>query len=180
MISFNCIGNMTNTFNVLEAVTWGIDDKIMTRDPFLKFATFNGDRFVGGLVKNEQLSMSRGYKIFYSGAPGAVLEQTGLPQLPVENVVLNKGWNWIGHAPLDTVDVRDIEAIPFIAGGQFNTDDQIKTRAGSDVKLTTHDGGSGFSVWQGNIPQLTPGIGYEVKVAEALSFCYGTFCSVRA
>eukprot|EP00964_Phaeocystis_antarctica_P121293 scaffold84969_cov57-Phaeocystis_antarctica.AAC.1 len=86
MLSFNCIGNMSNTFNVLEAVTWGIDDKIMSRDPFLKFATFNGDRFVGGLVDHDQLSMSRGYKIFYSGAEVAVFAQAGAPQLPVEDV----------------------------------------------------------------------------------------------
>ena len=177
MISFNCIGNMSNTFEVLETATWKIDDKVMTRDPFLKFTTFNGDKFVGGLRISDQLLPSLGYKVFYSGEP-ATLIQTGLPQSPVEDVVLRAGWNWIGHAPLDTVDVRDIEAIPFIAGGQFNTDDQIKTRAGSDVKLTTHDGGSGFSVWQGNIPQLTPGIGYEVKVAKTLSFCYGTSCSL--
>jgi len=179
MISFNCVGGLSNTFKVLESAPWKTDDKIMTRDPFLKFATYVGDKFVGGLINYDQLLPSLGYKILYTGEP-ANLTQTGLPQLPVEDVMLRAGWNWIGHAPLDTVDVRDIEAIPFIAGGQFNTDDQIKTRAGSDVKLTTHDGGSGFSVWQGNIPQLTPGIGYEVKVAEALSFCYGTFCSVRA
>ena len=179
MISFNCIGNMSNTFEVLETATWKIDDKVMTRDPFLKFTTFNGDKFVGGLRISDQLLPSLGYKVFYSGEP-ATLIQTGLPQSPVEDVVLRAGWNWIGHAPLDTVDVRDIEAIPFIAGGQFKADDQIKTRAGSDLKLITHTGKSGPSVWAGDIAQLTPGIGYEVKVAEALSFCYGTFCSVRA
>ena len=41
--------------------------------------------------------MSLGYKVYYSGAPGAVLEQTGLPQLPVQHVTLVYGWNWIGH-----------------------------------------------------------------------------------
>ena len=101
MISFNCIGNMSNTLHVLETVsTWEVDDKILTRDPFLKFATFTGDKFVGGLINNDQLSMSLGYKIYYSGAPGAVFEQTGLPQLPVQHVTLVYGWNWIGHAPL--------------------------------------------------------------------------------
>jgi len=165
---------MSNTFNVLEAVTWGTDDKIITRDPFLKFATFNGDKFVGGLVNYDQLSMSLGYKIFYSGAPGAVLEQTGLPQLPVENVVLNKGWNWIGHVPLHTYDV---EAIKSVGTPGFSVDDQIKTRAGSDVRYTTHNGGSSASIWQGNIPQLTPGIGYEFKVAQSVTFCYGDLCA---
>ena len=40
----------------------------------------------------------------------------------------------------------------------------------ADVKLSTYTGLSGTSVWQGNIDQLTPGIAYEVNVAEALSF----------
>mmetsp|Transcript_13875 Transcript_13875/g.32810 ORF Transcript_13875/g.32810 Transcript_13875/m.32810 type:complete len:180 (-) Transcript_13875:134-673(-) len=179
MISFNCIGNMSNTLQVLETVSWKIDNKIITRDPFLKFATFDGDKFVGGLRISDQLLPSLGYKVFYSGEP-ATLIQTGLPQSPVEDVVLRAGWNWIGHAPLDTVDVRDIEATPFIAGGQFNTDDQIKTRSGSDVKFTTHNGGSGAFVWQGNVPRLMPGIGYEVKVTNELSFCYGNTCSDRS
>ena len=179
MVSFNCVGGLSNTFKVLESAPWKTDDKIMTRDPFLKFATYDGDKFVGGLINHDQLLPSLGYKIFYSGEP-ANLTQTGLPQLPVEDVMLRAGWNWIGHAPLDTVDVRDIEAIPFFfTSGQFNTDDQIKTRSGSDLKLITHTGKSGPSVWAGNIAQLTPGIGYEVNVAEALSFCYGTSCSVR-
>jgi len=178
MVSFNCVGGLSNTFKVLESAPWKTDDKITTRDPILKFATYDGAKFVGGLIKHDQLLSSLGYKIFYSGEP-ANLTQTGLPQLPVEDVTLRAGWNWIGHAPLDPVDVRDIEATPFIAGGQFNTDDQIKTRSGSDVKFTTHNGGSGAFVWQGNVPRLMPGIGYEVNVAEALSFCYGTSCSVR-
>lgn len=46
-----------NTFQVLDTAPWGIDDKIITRDGFLKFATFNGDKFVGGLVYNNQLSI---------------------------------------------------------------------------------------------------------------------------
>eukprot|EP00964_Phaeocystis_antarctica_P068848 scaffold41746_cov67-Phaeocystis_antarctica.AAC.2 len=118
--------------------------------------------------------MSLGYKTFYSGAPGAVLEQTGLPQLPVENVVLQAGWNWIGHAPLHTYDV---DAIKSVGAPGFSVDDQIKTRAGSDVKLTTHDGGSSASIWQGNVPQLMPGTGYEFKVAQSVTFCYGDLCA---
>ena len=164
---------MSDTLQVLKTVSWKIDNKIITRDPFLKFATFDGDKFVGGLVNHDQLSMSLRYKIFYSGAPGAVLEQTGLPQLPVENVVLNEGWNWIGHAPLHTYPINAIESV---GSSRFSVDDQIKTRAGSDVKFTTHNGGSGALVWQGNVPQLMPGIGYEFKVAQAVTFCYGKLC----
>ena len=168
MLSFNCIGNMSDTFNVLEAVTWGVDDKIMTRDPFLKFATFNGDKFVGGLVDYDQLSMSLGYKIFYSGAEGAVSAQAGAPQLPVEDVVLSTGWNWIGHAPLTSYGINT--GITAVGSETFTTDDQIKTRTGSVVSFTTYDG----STFQGGLLELEPGVGYEVKVAQAVTFRYTT------
>jgi hypothetical protein len=147
----------------------------MTRDPFLKFATFTGKKFVGGLVTNDQLSVSLGYKIYYSGAPGAVLEQTGLPQLPEPHVTLSRGWNWIGHAPLRAYPIDKIASV--VGSPQFSTDDQIKTRAGSDLRIATYTGGSP-AIWAGNMDELVPGIGYEVKVAKALSFCYGTSCNV--
>ena len=168
MISFNCIGNISNTWKILETVsTWRVDDKIMTRDGILKFATFtNYGKFEGGLVQNDQLSMSRGYKIYYTGAPGAVLEQTGLPQLPVQDVTLVSGWNWIGHTPLHIYPLNEIDS------PQFSADDQVVTRTGSNLKLSTFTGNQ----WAGNLAQLTPGIGYEFKVSQAVTFCYGDLC----
>ena len=172
MISFNCIGNLSNTNKVLETVsTWETDDKIMTRDPFLKFATFNGVKFVGGLMNHDQLSMSLGYKIYYTGAPDAVFEQTGLPQLPVQHVKLASGWNWIGHAPLHIYPLNEIE--PVHGSPQFSADDQVKTRAGNDLKIATFDG---VDWTAGKVQKLRPGIGYEIKVANAVTFCYGDLC----
>ena len=127
---------MSDTFQVLSSANWQIDDKIMTRDPFLKFAGFDGEKFVGGLINNDQLSMSLGYKVLYTGTPGAVLEQTGLPKLPVENVMLRKGWNWIGHAPLSTYLIYEIAPVV----GSFSADDQLKTRAGTSLKVGTCTG----------------------------------------
>jgi hypothetical protein len=174
MISFNCVGGLSNTFEVLETASWKTDDKIITRDPFLKFATFDGQKFVGGLMNHDQLLPSVGYRVYYTGKP-ANLTQTGLPQLPVENVVLEKGWNWIGHAPLKSYSFDSIEAITRSgSSGQFNVDDQIKMRAGSALKYATYSG----AIWAGDIDEFIPGIGYEIKVAEALSFCYGTSCNV--
>ena len=146
----------------------------MTRDPFLKFAGFDGEKFVGDLINRNQLSMSLGYKVLYTGTPGAVIEQTGLPQLPVENVMLRKGWNWIGHAPLSTYLIDEIEPVV----GSFSTDDQAKTRAGSNVKVGTFTGhiSGGGAQWAGNLVQLTPGVGYEVKVSQVVTFCYGGLC----
>jgi hypothetical protein len=169
MVSFNCVGGLSNTFEVLETASWKVDDKIITRDPFLKFSTFDGQRFVGGLVNHDQLLSSLGYKIYYTGEP-ANLTQTGLPQLPVENVVLRSGWNYIGHAPLHTSQINEIVSV--VGTPPFGTDDQVKTRAGSSLKCSTFDGND----WEGNVAQLTPGIGYEFKVAHALTFCYGDWC----
>ena len=168
MLSFNCIGSISNTFAVLATVQFKIDDKILSRDGFLKFATFDGDKWVGGLVAHDELSPSRGYKIFYSGAEGAVFAQAGDPQLPVEDVVLYKGWNWIGHAPLTSYGINT--GITVVVGETFTVDDQIKTRSGSDVSLTTYDG----STFQGGLLELEPGVGYEVKVAQAVTFRYTT------
>ena len=166
MISFNCIGTISNTWEILETLsTWGVDDKIITRESVLKFATFDGDNFVGGLVNHNQLSMSLGYKVYYSGAPGAVLEQTGLPQLPVQHVTLSEGWNWIGHAPLRIVPLIEIAAV----AGNFSADDQVKTRAGTTLTLSTFDG----DIWDGSLLQLTPGLGYEFKVQAQITFSYG-------
>ena len=50
LLSFNCIGNMSNTFDVLATVPWQMDDKLLSREGFLKFASFDGDKWVGGLV----------------------------------------------------------------------------------------------------------------------------------
>ena len=161
---------MSNTFEVLSTASWQSDDKIMTREfGLLKFATFDGTEFVGGLINNDKLLPSLGYKVYYSGAPGAVLEQTGLHQFPVENVALRSGWNWIGHAPLHIYLIAEI--VPVNGSLGFSADDQIKTRAGSSVMITTFTGDN----WQGGLAQLTPGIGYEVKVSQAVTFNYGGF-----
>ena len=178
MISFNCIGNMSNTWRALETVTtWNSDDKIISRDPFVKFAVFDGERFVGGLVNHNQLSMSLGYKVYYSGAPGAIIEQTGLPQLPVENVVLQAGWNWIGHAPLHAYKIDEIEPV---GTRGFSADDQVMRRTGNGFELSTFTGGydaDGVPQWAGGLSQLTPGSGYEFKVKQAVTFCYGKHCA---
>ena len=119
---------------------------------------------------SDQLRPSLGYKIYYSGNEPATLTQTGLPQLPVEDVVLRYGWNWIGHAPLDSFALGSIEAV---TPGRFNVDDEIKARTGTNLKYTTYTGAN----WAGDIYNLVPGLGYEVKVSQVLSFCYGQGCN---
>ncbi len=168
MLSFNCVGNMSDTFAVLANVTWRIDDKIMTRDPFLKFATFDGEKFVGGLKNHDQLLPSLGYKVYYSGNDllPVIIEQTGLPQLPVEDVVLSRGWSWIGHAPPTSYGINT--GITAVGNGTFSIDDQIKTRTGNHLSFATRDG----SWFQGELYKLEPGVGYVVKVAQPLTFRY--------
>ena len=170
MLSFNCVANMSNTFDVLANATWQLDDKILTRDPFLKFATFDGNSFVGGLINHDQLLPSLAYKVFYSGVDAlpVILEQIGLPQLPVEDAVLFRGWNWIGHAPLTSYDVNT--GITPVGDQTFTFDDQIKTRSGIVVRYATHDG----TIFQGLDFELEPGVGYEVKVHQDVTFRYTT------
>ena len=171
LLSFNCIGNMSNTFDVLATVPWQMDDKLLSREGFLKFASFDGDKWVGGLVRYGELSPSRGYKIFYSGAEGAAFAQPGIPQLPVENIVLLKGWNWIGHAPLTSYDINTgITPVGSVSGEghAFTVDDQIKTRSGRALTFCTYDG----ATFQGGLRELEPGVGYMVKVAQAVTFRY--------
>jgi hypothetical protein len=125
----------------------------------------NGIQWVGNLL-TQVPSAARGYKIFYSGAADAVLRQNGEPQLPVEDVVLSNGWNWIGHAPLISYAIDS--GIATVGSDAFSHDDQIKTRSGANVRVTTYDG----STFQGGLVELKPGVGYEVKVTQAVTFRY--------
>ena len=59
-----------------------------------------------------------------------------------------------------------------VGSPQFSADDQVKARAGSNLKYSTFTG----QIWSGNLDQLTPGIGYKFKVAQAVTFCYGDMC----
>ena len=165
MISFNCIEGPSSFELVLGSATFRVDDKILSREQGrLLFATYDGTQWVGNLV-TRGLSSARGYKIFYSGEVGAVLTQSG-GTAPVEDVELSKGWNWIGHAPLVSYDINS--GITTIGGTEFTADDQIKPRSGSAVTFTTYAG----SRFEGGLVELTPGAGYEVKVAQAVTFRY--------
>ena len=160
MISFNCIEGSSSLEVVLGSATFETDDKVLSREGTLLFATYTGTTWVGNLVG---VSSARGYKIFYSGEVGAVLTQSG-DAAPVEDVELSSGWNWIGHTPFISYSINSgVTAVL----GTFTVDDQIKTRSGS-VAITTYDG----SNFQGGLLELGPGVGYEVKVAQAVTFRY--------
>ena len=110
------------------------------------------------------MTSSQGYKVFYSGADGQNLIQGGGTKSPVEDVMVKPGWNWIGHAPLISYYVNSgIVAV----SGQFTLDDQIKTRSGSTVTFGTYSGSKFEPAFE-----LKPGVGYEVKVAQAITFRY--------
>ena len=166
IISLNCIEGSSSFEHVLGSAAFRVDDKILSREGRLLFATYEGTKWVGNLV-TRGFSSARGYKIFFSGAPGAVLTQSG-DAAPVEDVELSRGWNWIGHAPLISYGINS--GVTTIGGTEFTVDDQIKTRSGSAVTFTTYDG----SNFQGGLVELKPGVGYEVKVAQAVTFGYNT------
>lgn len=140
MVSFNCIGPALSSFDGLQAAPFKVDDKILSRaGRRLTFATYDGTRLVGNLVNliangGQGLSYARGYKIYFSGVAGSVIRQSGEAQLPVEDVVLSRGWNWIGHAPLMSYSLDS--GITPVGGDAFTVDDQIKTRSGGEASCS--------------------------------------------
>ena len=109
------------------------------------------------------------YKVFYSGVEGEHLTQGGGTKLPPDDVVLLPGWNWIGYAPLVS---RDVNSVIEALSGNFTYDDQFKTRRGASVSFCTYSGSTlGFV---GDLVELKPGVGYEVKVSRAITFAYTT------
>ena len=164
MISFNCIDQASSAFDVLEPVPFKSNDKIFSRDGRLVFATYTGEEWVGELV-TMGLFYAKGYKVFFTGTAGSVIKQSGDSQLPVEDIVMSAGWNWIGHAPLGSYDINSGIAV---VSGQFTVDDMIKTRSGSALMSSSYDG----SQFQGELKQLESGAGYGVRVAQAVTFRY--------
>ena len=164
MISFNCIDQASSAFDVLEPVPFKSNDKIFSRDGRLVFATYTGEEWVGELV-TMGLFYAKGYKVFFTGTAGSVIKQSGDSQLPVEDIVMSAGWNWIGHAPLGSYDINSGIAV---VSGQFTVDDMIKTRSGSALMSSSYDG----SQFQGELKQLESGAGYGVGVAQAVTFRY--------
>ena len=163
-VSFNCIEGASSFDLVLRSVMFEIDDKILSREGRLLFATYDGTKWVGNLVE-KGFSSATGYKVFYSGEVDAVLTQSG-DAAPVEDVELSSGWNWIGHAPLVSYPINS--GVTTIGGTEFTANDQIKTRSGSALSFTTYTG----SIFEGELTELMPGVGYEVKVTQAVTFRY--------
>ena len=130
------------------------------------FAKYDGTQWVGEL-ETKGLSYAKGYEVFFSDAAGSVIRQSGEAQLPLENVVLSQGWNWIGHAPFENYDINS--GITVISG-QFTADDQFKMRSGSDMLFSTFTG----SEFEGRLSQLKPSVGYQVFVAQPVTFQYTT------
>ena len=98
------------------------------------------------------------------------MKQSGEPQNPGQNLVeLSVGWSWIGYAASENIEVNNLSVV----NGSWTMNDQIKTRSGSAVTFTTYDG----SNFQGGLLELKPGVGYEVKVAQAVTFSYTTSAS---
>ena len=173
LISFQCIG-LAASFDVLNPAAWKVDDKIIARDGTLEFAILTGAGWVGNLVP-KGLSSEKGYRVFYSGAPGTALTQAGgtdpgdddglAPVLRPTDVKLVEGWNWVGHAAPTSYNINSGIAP---VSGSFTAKDQIISRSGGVVSRATHDG----SAWHGDVLELEPGKGYEIFVAEPVTFSY--------
>ena len=182
IISFLCIGlNSNGGFDMISTATWGQDDRILGRDGRLLTASYDGEKWQGSLV-GEGLSQKKGYKVFFTGPAGSILEQSGSSQSPLENVVLTTGWNWIGHAAFRPYNVNSgVEVVSGVSpsesgsgsGESWSVDDLIKTRSGSSLSQCVFDG----ETFQGELTELNPGLGYEIFVKQALVFKYTTTIS---
>jgi len=163
MISFDHLPEQDSFKVIRVAKGFSTDDVILSRQGGrLVTAAFDGNKWQGILVK-QGLSLAQGYKV--KAKSGAVITQMGVNQVPVANVVLTKGWNWIGHAPLQAIDVNNIK--PVDGSGQFSANDQIKTRS-TDLLLTTYNG----KKWVGKLKALEQGNGYEILVKNKVTFQY--------
>ena len=152
---------------MLNSVAFKTNDKILSRETGLLVASYDGTAWQGSLV-SQGFTYARGYKVFFAGKAGSIIRQSGGAQLPVEDVVMSTGWNWIGHAPLKSYGINS--GITTVGSEKFTADDQIKTRSGSNAEFTNYDG----SMFQGSLSELKPGVGYEVRVQQAVRFRYTT------
>ena len=175
MISFNCIGEASG---LPDPAAFKVDSIILTRDGTLGTllsAQHDGKKWQGSLVARG-LSSARGYMARglssargYKHGGGALVDADGYAALQPDpdnvQVVLHEGWNWIGHAPPISYSINSgIEVL----SGEFTANDQFKTRSGNSASIATYDGVQ----FQGRLTELEPGKGYQVKVAQAVTFRY--------
>ena len=164
-ISFHC-GDLS--FDILDSASFGQDDKVFSRKGGqLLFATFDGAKWQGSLVETgfRPFAFAQGYKVYFSGPAASALKQSGEPQSPVEGIVLSKGWNWVGFPLFENYDLNmGIKAVI----GKFSKDDSFKTRSGNTLLTSTFTG----SKFVGSLIELKPGVGYDVLVAQAVTFRY--------
>jgi len=172
MISFYCAGTYIEyrTLNdIMKGVPFEADDQILLRHHMdgLVFATFTGKRWVGSLVKRG-ISQHYGYKVLYKGPVDAVINQTGRPGTIGGYLAypkLYKGWNYLGHG---TCVKYTLNSDLIVTEGKFSIDDRFRTRSLRTLITANYDGSS----FQGNLEELESGVGYEVFVAQDVTFKY--------
>lgn len=176
MISLHCAGTYIQfrTLNdIMKGVPFEADDQVLVRYPGegLVFATYTGTKFVGNLVKRG-LTYGKGYKVLYSGAADAVIPQTGYPGTANGYLAwprLMKGWNYLGHAT--DVSYNLSSDLILRHGTSWSVDDRFRTRSLNTLLTANWDGAK----FQGPLTALQPGVGYEVYVAEDVTFQYDVY-----
>jgi len=160
-ISFNCIG--PNSFDVMNSAPFEEDDKVYSRDGGWFHATHDGTQWQGSLV-SQGFSFGQGYKVYFSGKKGSAITQSGAANpLAVQRYVLSSGWNWIGYSSSSSCKIKTgIKVVD----GQFTTGDVIKMRSGDDMTFCTYNGDN----FAGELSELVPGVGYEVRLKQDVTF----------
>ena len=122
-ISFNCLPPNGTGLELLDQVNFSAGDYIrgLKSNLQIEFLQYTKEGYWMGALSG--LSFPNGYNIYFNGS-SSTIKQRGLPQQPLQNVSLKPGWNYIGHAPVSSCLVEDLE----ILEGQWKTTDYIITR----------------------------------------------------
>ena len=165
ILSFNCLPRDGNGIDILDQVQFSTVDSVLTTDDegVLLAMQFTGSRWLGPL-QLVGFRYTNGYEVYFNGTSSTIAQQ-GIPQHPLQNVSLYRGWNYIGHASTIACNVQDLE---IIAGG-WSTLDFISTFGTDGAMLAT---GFTGSAWLGNLETLLPGTGYDVYANRSMTFRY--------
>jgi hypothetical protein len=163
-ISFNCLVPGEDGLYILRPLAFSVLDRfvaLIDREVFSM--VWHGSGWMGSITRTG-FRYDGGYKMFYNGSVGELV-QLGVPQHPLRNITLQRGWTYIGHPPTSQCRLNDLEVVE----GAWSVKDKI---------VTFDDGYAAGSVfagtrWIGAIKYLKPGMGYKLFTnATILTFRY--------
>ncbi len=150
-LSLNLLNNNMSVNNICEDI--GSTTELIKAKQ--AFSVYGKSLWTGEL---DTLSINKMYKIKSKADVDFVCE--GKPLTPsLHPITLNKGWNWIGYTPLQSIPLQSALADLVPVNG-----DVIKSKSSFAVY-------NGYE-WVGLLEYMTPGNGYMYKSARVSTFHY--------